>query len=215
MDAAGPFTYKLWFSIQPVFQKIINSPFVKLLTKGTLPLKCFKHYVAQDILYIVDDARALAITAAKAETTDDMYFLLQLAKDGLEIERALHTDMVRQFNIDVAKQKSPAFKAYTDFLLNHAMHSPYPVALASLLPCFWVYHKVGEQMRSSTVPDNPYQKWLNTYSDDIYVQYVERLIQMIEKEGVKANSTIQEQMIRAFDEGTLHELRVFEEAVES
>ncbi len=215
MHAAGPFTYKLWFTIQPVFQQIINSSFVRLLIRGTLPLRCFKQYVAQDILYIVDDARALAITAAKAETTDDMYFLLQLAKDGLDIERALHADMIKFFNIDVATQKSPAFHAYTDFLLHHAWQSPYPVALASLLPCFWIYHNVGEQMKRIAVIGNPYQKWLNTYSDDIYVQYVKRLIEMTENEGSKASFAVQEQMICAFSEGTLHELRVFEEAIES
>jgi len=212
MNAAGPFTYKLWFAIQPVFRQIINCSFVQSLTKGTLPRACFKHYLAQDILYIIDDARALALTAARAEDTDDMYFLLQLAKDGLDIERALQTDMVKHFKIEVVTQKSPAFKAYTDFLLNHACHSPYPVALASLLPCFWVYHNTGKHIKKNTVPNNPYQKWLNTYSDDIYNQYVSRFIQLTEKEGQKAHNALQEQMISAFIEGTVNEFRVFEEA---
>jgi thiaminase/transcriptional activator TenA len=212
MKAAGPFTFKLWFAIQPVYQQIINCSFVKLLANGTLPLKCFKHYLAQDILYIVDDARALAVTAARADNTDDMYFLLQLAKDGLDIERALQTDMVKHFNIEVATQKSPAFRDYANFLHKHAYHSPYPVALASLLPCFWVYHNAGKHMKENSMPYNPYYKWLNTYSDDIYNHYVAHFIQITEKEGLKANAILQEEMINAFREGTVHELRVFEEA---
>ncbi len=213
MDAVGPFTYKLWSAIQPAYRQIVSCPFLLKLSDGTLPLKCFKHYMAQDILYIIDDARALAITAARAENTDDMYFLLQLAKDGLDIERQLHNEMVRYFGIETISVKSPAFRAYTEFLFYHAWHSPYPVALASLLPCFWVYYNAGNQMKKYVTPDNPYQKWLNTYSDDIYSQYVERFVQMTEKEGRQVHSAIQEQMINAFIEGTLHELRVFEEAM--
>ncbi len=77
MEAAGPFTQNLWGTIQPVYEQIINCLYVKQLMDGTLPHKWFAHYISQDVLYIIDDARALAVTAARAENPDEMYFFLQ------------------------------------------------------------------------------------------------------------------------------------------
>lgn len=212
MEAAGQFTQKLWITVQPVYKQILNCSYVKRLADGTLPHNWFAHYISQDALYLTDDSRALAVTAARASDTEEMYFLLQLAKDGLDIERTLQNDFIKQFRIPKAREKSPAFKAYATFLMEHAFHSPFPVAVAALLPCFWVYCNTGETILNNTVLNNPYQKWIETYSDTRYKEYTRRFIQLTEKNGQNAESGIGKQMIKAFEEGTKHELRVLKEA---
>ncbi len=214
MEAAGVFTEKLWSTIQPVYQQIISSRYIKRLTDGTLPHSWFAHYISQDVLYIIDDSRALAMTAARTENPDEMYFFLQLAKDGLDIERALHDEFLKHYTIPEASEKSPAFSAYENFLLHHAFYSPYTVAAAALLPCFWVYYKTGEYVLKNAAADNPYQKWIDTYSGTEYREYTSRFIQITEKLGQNATPEIREHMINAFTEGTEHELKVLEEAVE-
>jgi len=212
METAGPFTRKLWDTIHPVYEQIINCLFVRRLMDGTLPRNWFTHYLSQDVLYIIDDSRALAVTAGRAKNPDEMYFFLQMAKDGLDIERALHDDFIRQFNIPGTVKKSPAFNAYADFLLNNAFNSPYPVAVAALLPCFWVYYKTGEYVFKNTIDDNPYRKWIDTYSGDEYMQYTKKFIHITENLGQKEDPVIREQMVSAFTEGAKHELQVLEEA---
>lgn len=212
MEAVGPFTRKLWKTVQPVYEQIIHCMYIQSLVDGTLPHNWFAHYLSQDVLYIIDDSKALAVTAARATNPDEMYFFLQLAKDGLDIERALHDDFLELFTIPEAKEKSPAFDAYTAFILNHAFHAPYPVAVASLLPCFWVYYKTGEYVFNNTIDNNPYRKWINTYSGDEYIQYTKRFIHITENLGQKASAIIREQMENVFTEGTKHELQVLEEA---
>jgi len=214
MEAAGVFTEKLWSTIQPVYQQIINSRYIKRLTDGTLPHSWFAHYISQDVLYIIDDSRALAMTAARAENPDEMYFFLQLAKDGLDIERALHDEFLKHYDIPETTEKSPAFSAYEHFLLHHAFDSPYPVAAAALLPCFWVYYKTGEYVFKNAAAGNPYQKWIDTYSGTEYREYTSRFIQITENLGQNATPEIRERMINAFTEGTEHELKVLEEAAE-
>jgi thiaminase/transcriptional activator TenA len=115
-------------------------------------------------------------------------------------------------NIPKAIEKSPAYNAYTDFLINNAFNSPYPVAVAALLPCFWIYYKTGEYVLNNTVNNNPYRKWIDTYSGDEYIQYTTRFIYITENLGQKASPIIREQMENAFIEGTKNELRVLEEA---
>jgi thiaminase/transcriptional activator TenA len=89
INATGTFTRKLREQIQPDYEQIINCAFVRRLTDGTLPRSWFIHYVSQDMRYIIADSKALAATAARAENADEMYFLLQMAKDGLDIEREI------------------------------------------------------------------------------------------------------------------------------
>ncbi len=212
IQAAGPFTHRLWMTVQPVYDQILNCSYVKRLADGTLPHSWFVHYISQDALYLTDDSRALSAAAARAPDPEEMYFLLQLAKDGLDIERALQDDFIKHFAIQEPHERSPAFKAYATFLLDHAFHSPFPVAIAALLPCFWVYYNIGETILNNTVIDNAYQKWIETYSGAAYKEYTHRFIQMTEKHGQNARSGISKQMIKAFAEGTKHELRVLKEA---
>jgi thiaminase/transcriptional activator TenA len=214
MKPAGLFTSKLWMAAQPVFEQIINCLYIRRLADGTLPKEWFAHYLSQDVLYIIDDSRALAVTAARAADPDEMYFLLELAKEGLDIERALHDEFLKVYALPEAPQKSPAFKAYSDFLLNNAFNSPYPVAVAALLPCFWVYYKTGEYVLVNSINNNPFRKWIDTYSGDAYIQYTERFIRITENLGQKADHKTRKQMEVAFTEGTKHELKVFEEASE-
>lgn len=212
IQATGPFTSKLWMTVQRLYEQILNCSYVKRLADGTLPNSWFAHYISQDALYLIDDSRALAAAAARASDPEDMYFLLQLAKDGLDIEHALQKDFIKYFAIPEALEKSPAFLAYTAFILDHAFHAPFPVAVAALLPCFWIYYNTGEYILNNTVVENPYQKWIDTYSGSEYMKYTRRFIQLAEKNGQNARSGIRKQMIKAFAEGTKHELRVLEEA---
>ena len=212
MESAGPFTRELWQTAEPVCQQILQCSYVQGLKDGTLPRGWFAHYLSQDALYLIEDSRALAATASRSINPDELYFLLQLAKDGLDIERALQDDFIRKYALPVAHTQSPAFKAYTTFLLDRAFNAPYPVALAALLPCFWVYYEVGVYICKHAVADNPYQPWIDTYSGTAYLEYTQQFIQITEKIGKGASAEIKRQMTDAFLEGTHHELSVFEEA---
>ena len=46
--------------------------FVKELGAGTLPLESFKHYLAQDYLFLIHFGRAYALAAYKSETVADI-----------------------------------------------------------------------------------------------------------------------------------------------
>jgi len=137
---------------------------------------------------------------------------IEPSKGIAEIERALHDDFLQHYTICQAAEKSPAFSAYTDFLIDHVFNSPYPVAAASLLPCFWVYYKTGEYILKNTVNNNPYRKCIDTYSRDEYWKYTRRFIHIEENLEQKVAPFIREQMADAFTKDARHELRVLEEA---
>ena len=54
-----------WEAARPVYEKILEHPFVRALADGTLSAERFRFYLRQDALYLVGlDARAAARVAA-------------------------------------------------------------------------------------------------------------------------------------------------------
>ncbi|PWE00231.1 TenA family protein [Marinilabilia rubra] len=210
---AGPFTAQLWNENEALIERIFNHPFCRGLSNGSLPVESFKHYLQQDALYIEQDARAFAITAGKSKTRESFSFFLHMAKDGLEIERALHQNLMPAFKIEPAKKMSKACCNYTSFLLNTALNESSAISAAALLPCFWVYRETGLNIRQSSIINNPYQPWLDTYADDVYGEYVSKFINILECEMAGTNKTERQEMLRVFGHSIAYELDFFDEAL--
>lgn len=212
MIAAGEFTQKMWENTEDTYQCIINSEFITGLASGNLSEESFKHYLSQDIIYIQNDAITLGELSKRATNANEKDFFLKMSKDCIEIENILHGEFLGYFNAEKAKEQSPAFLEYSDFLLNQVNNAPYPVAVAALLPCFWVYGKVGLHILDTQSPNNKYQKFIDTYSGDEYNDYTREFIGIAERHGKNADSLLRKEMINAFKIGSHHEFSVFEEA---
>ncbi|SHE72421.1 thiaminase /4-amino-5-aminomethyl-2-methylpyrimidine deaminase [Mariniphaga anaerophila] len=212
VTAQGKFTQELWKATVPVFQQIINSRFITELAGATLPLKCFAHYLSQDVLYLRQDNEALKLLSQRAPNETEKDFFRQLAIDGIAVEQAMQNEYLVHFNIREAEKQSPVFDGYGRFVLASAQHSPYPVALAALLPCFWLYGEVGQHVIKHQTPDNPYQMFIDTYAGDTYDNVTVRFIQLIEKYGQQESASVKQDMKEAFLKSSEYEFMVFEEA---
>ncbi|MGQ1890610.1 TenA family protein [Thermophagus sp. OGC60D27] len=209
---AGPHTAYMWNISFGMINKIFDHPFGRGLSEGTLPLECFRHYLSQDMLYIEKDARAFSILAGRSENREAFTFFLQMATDGLEIERTLHRELFPLFGVERPQKMSKACHQYTSYLTEVCLTGSYESAVAALLPCFWVYHEAGTRIRSKAVKDNPYQLWLETYADPRYGRYVARYISIVEKIMKGINQTLTEEMIQAFQKSIQYEFAFFSEA---
>ncbi len=215
VTAQGDFTQRLWEATLPVFRQIINSPFISGLAKGTLPRGWFAHYLSQDVLYLRQDNQALELLSQRASNKEGKDFFRQLAEDGIAVEQAMQNEYLAYFNIQEAKEQSPVFGKYGRFLLDVAQNFPYPVALAALLPCFWLYGEVGQHVTTHQVANNPYQKFIDTYAGEAYDWVTVQFIQLLEKYGQQASGSTKEKMKEAFLQSTRFEYLVFEEAEKS
>jgi len=213
MKAEGKFTESLWCSIETIYTDLIKHPFVNQLAKGTLPHQCFAHYLSQDILYIRDDSKALENISKKATESAEQAFFRSLASDGIAIEQELHNYFLKSFNVLEAKTKSPAIEEYTRFLIEHSEKSTYHIAAAALLPCFWVYNKVGEHIFTHAQENNVYQKWIDTYQGGEYEDYTKKFIQIVERLANNSNDNEKKLMQEAFSHSTMFELNFFEESI--
>ncbi|MGL5157956.1 MAG: TenA family protein, partial [Acinetobacter junii] len=162
------FSEQLWQRNLDLYQKTLALPFNQELAQGTLSREAFSHYVIQDAHYLLAYGRALAVCAAKAYEADDVMQFSDAAKIAIVVERSLHDSFMQEF--DVSKQQfettplTLACHHYTSFLSATAWSESYPVVLAALLPCFWIYAEVGQDIVQHSVPNNPYQAWIDTYA---------------------------------------------------
>lgn len=207
------FTKHLWESIDTIYSEISNHPFVRKLTKGTLPGASFAHYLAQDMLYLKDDAVAFMNLSKRVSDTSEKEFFQLMAEDLIALEQDLHDHFLSHFNVVEAKVKSPAIEAYTSFLLYHSKNSGHRVAASALLPCFWVYNSVGKNMVNFSAENNIYQKWIDTYKGGKYEEYTNTFIQIVEKYGSEASNNEKLMMQKVFVESTKLELDFFEESL--
>ena len=164
------FSQSLWNANQALFQSTLELPFNQELASGTLSRERFRHYMIQDAHYLVAYGRALAVTAAKSDNAEGVVQFANAANEAVVVERALHGGFMRDFGVTpeqfAATPLTPACHHYTSYLLATAWSATYPVAVAALLPCFWIYAEVGRDIHARSAKDNPYQAWVDTYASE-------------------------------------------------
>jgi len=199
------FINELWNSAEETYQSIITHPFNQELAAGTLKQEKFKFYISQDAIYIGEYSRALAALAAKSPGHEEMLEFISFAKEGLEVERELHEHFMKAFQIKKAEEKALATEAYANFLLSSVAFKSYEEALAALLPCFWLYNEAAINIRENAVSNNPFQKWIDTYSGVEFDQTTERLKEITNQLGHEAGKKLKQQMKQQFVRSAMYE----------
>lgn len=212
MEAVGDFTREMWTEVEDVYKQILECEFTQALAKGNLSEKAFKHYLSQDVLYMKVDAECLMRMSKRSDSPKEKDFFYRMSTDCVEIEEILHNDFMKYFNISPAENLSPAFKEYCDFLDVNTKDKLYSVGVAALLPCFWLYGKVGLWVYNNHKEDNKYKKFIDTYSGDDYINYTRTFIEIMENQAKSLDLESKKKIFSIFKESCIHELKVFEES---
>lgn len=208
---AEGFCAQAWERTATLQQAIVEHPFNAALTDGTLERDRFAFYIVQDARYLVGFAQALAAASTRAGNPEDAAFLAGNAQGALVEERRLHAGYVEEFGLsesDIAGiVTSPSCLAYTSYLRANALSEPYPVLIAAILPCFWVYQHVGSTILDATggVAGHPYRKWIESYADEEFAQSVLGARELADRVASAADETTRTRMFEAFTRATEYE----------
>ncbi|MEV7774812.1 thiaminase II [Kitasatospora sp. NPDC086791] len=180
-------TEELWAAIEPVYAEILAHPFLAGLTDGTLPREAFRHFVVQDSHYLRDYARALAVCAAKAPGEEDVRAFADDAVGALAAEQGMHAEFLTAFggtaDQAAAEPVLPTTRAYTSYLLATVYGGSFAEAVGAVLPCYWIYARVGEALLAQGSPDPLYAKWIATYGDEAFQSVVRRVLALTDRLG--------------------------------
>lgn len=188
-----------WKASLPVYKQITQMPFIQELLSGTLAKEKFVFYIQQDALYLNEYGKVLTGIAAKLEHKDYRDAFMSFSKDTMSVEHALHATFVEELKDNKALMATPSCLLYTSYLKSQLGSMPLEVALGAVLPCFWVYKKVGDFiLEHQTKEENPYQDWINTYGGAEFEAAVVKAIAICDVIADRCTEEQRAQMTKAY-----------------
>lgn len=188
-----------WNAIEKHYQSILDMPFIKELSDGSLPQEKFRFYMAQDSLYLEHFGRSLSIIAAKIPDLQDALAFMRFAENAIVVENALHESYFKDFGLTDKGDLQPACHHYIHFLRSTAALESVEIAVAAVLPCFWIYREVGNYIYEiQNTENNPYEKWIATYAGEEFSAAVDQAISICDKLAENSTEETRKKMIEAF-----------------
>jgi len=178
----------LWADVESIYAAILAHPFVTGLTDGSLPRAAFRHYIVQDAHYLRGYAKALAACAAKAPGEDATVMFAEHAAGAIAAERDLHASLMADLGGSPdAEPVDPTTRAYVSYLLATAHAGSFAEAVAAVLPCYWIYARVGEELLDRGSPDPLYARWIATYGGEEFQAVVDAVLDVTDRVGAAAS----------------------------
>lgn len=200
------FCDRAWQRTTELRAAIHDLKFNRELAAGTLDQARFAFYITQDALYLDQYARILAMAGARGPDGATLRLFSDAALQAVAVEQALHSQYLSQFGAEASQaEASPDCLGYTSFLLATAYHEPWEVLMAALLPCFWIYWEVGNDIARQATPDNRYRAWIDTYSDEGFGAAVRAVIAATDKAAEGATDALRSRMMTAFIRSSQYE----------
>jgi thiaminase/transcriptional activator TenA len=191
-------------------------PFVTGVADGSLPVECFKYYVLQDAYYLSQFAKVQALGAAKASDLYTSGRMAGHAQSTYQAELALHEKFSALLGITNEErtrfEPAPTAYAYTSHLLRAAYEGQLGDIIAAILPCYWLYHEIGERFKEAR-PEHPvYQEWVSTYGSDWFRTLVQEQIGRLNAIAERVTEEDRARMERHFIISSRYELAFWEMA---
>ena len=161
--------------------------FVEQMGDGSLPEACFRHYLVQDYLFLIQFARAHALAVYKAPSLELMRNSHEGLKAILDVEMQLHLKLCKEWGLssnDVEQvPEARATIAYTRFVLEAGQSGDLLDLFVALAPCMIGYGEIGARLANVSGgldSENPYSVWISEYSSDDYQKIAKGTIELLD-----------------------------------
>jgi thiaminase/transcriptional activator TenA len=192
-------TDNLWSSIEDIYQSILDHPFITGLTDGSLTHDAFLHFIAQDAHYLRGFARALTVCASKTPTENDTVMFAQHAAGAISAEQQMHAELAGALGLSAEQLAAcpigPTTQAYGSYLLATTHSGSFAEGLAAVLPCYWIYARVGDALVERSSPDPLYARWIEMYGGEDFQSTVDEVLALTDRVGAEL-STAETERVR-------------------
>lgn len=186
---AASFLGRLIDACPDAWRRYTEHPFVAGVADGTLPQAAFRHYLAQDYLFLIHFARAYALAVYKADDLADMRAAAGTVNALLDTEMSLHVQYCAGWGLTEAEMaavpEDPACVAYTRYVLDRGMAGDVLDLHAALAPCVVGYGVIGARLAADPATKrgdgNPYDAWIAMYSGEEYLDVVRASVAQIDR----------------------------------
>ena len=197
---------EVWKKSARIYDSILGLDFLNELSKGTLSNHAFARYIAQDEIYLKNYYKQMYMLADLMEDEQDRNLFLSFAQSGMEGEKALHDMLIEKYGIDTDVKPSMVTASYNAHICEGIATGNPCVALASVLPCMWIYNQVGLHiLNHSKLEGNPYKEWILEYGQEELTTGVNKVLKMIDVWAAKADKETREMMDHYYLKAALYE----------
>ncbi|ALS00230.1 thiaminase II [Enterococcus silesiacus] len=166
------FTEEIRISAEAIWRESKEHPFISELKAGTLKPEIFRFYLLQDRYYLEQFSKIHLRAADLAMDQEVRACFLEGVKSLEAAEISVRNTFFKE--LDVTEKEisqtpiAPTAYHYTSHMYRELESKSLARTAAALLPCYWLYQEIGEELIESGSPDPLYQRWIETYDSEVY-----------------------------------------------
>lgn len=179
---------QIWRESNVIYRAILDQKFIQELATGELSLDRFARYIGQDELYLKRYYSQMFRLAELMDTPQNRELFVAFAQSGMEGEKLMHQFLIDKYGIDTDVPLSEVTRDYNN-LADEALSSGNRcLAIAAMLPCMWIYNRVGLYILSiADLEDNPYKEWILEYGNEELTSGVNAVLDIVDEWASKAD----------------------------
>ena len=204
--------------IEPKWDAMLEKPFLRSITNGTLSKKVFLFYLVQDTLYLRDYVKCYAFAITKTNDIKVIRILLDCLKLIEKDETAVHIKYLKDYGYTEEKalleSKDKINEEYLNYMFNLSKNGSLSEGLVSLLPCAYSYYYIFKNckeraMNEKTYSENYYKAYIDYYSSFGYVSGLKKLDILCEL-VLKGKSNFDKELYKIFETSTEFEAKFWD-----
>ena len=205
-NARRTWSEDVWMKSSRIYNAILELDFLKELSDGSLGNEAFGRYIAQDEIYLKNYYHQMNMLAGMMESENDRDLFISFAQSGMEGEAAMHELLIGRYGIDTQVQPSVVTSDYNAHICEGIATGNTCIALAAVLPCMWIYNRVGLHiLNHSALEGNPYKEWILEYGQGEFTTGVMKVLKMIDDMAADADGQTRKMMDYYYLKSALYE----------
>jgi thiaminase/transcriptional activator TenA len=185
-------------------------PFTIGMADGSLPPAAVRHYLVQDYLFLIEFARAYALSVYKSPRLSDMREGAAGLSAILDVEMDLHVKLCAGWGLSPVELEhappAPEMLAYTRYVLDTGMRGDLLALKVALAPCVIGYAEIATRLAAlprASAAENPYRSWIGEYAGAPYQEVAAKARAHLDHlAGLYATPAGEEELAAIFREAT-------------
>ena len=199
----------------------VSHPMVAEIGAGSLPHETFRYYFGQNVLYLEDYARAIALIIGRAPDLAGITVLTRFLSQIVDTELPANYAFLARLGGPAQASRArpgpaavmaPVTYAYTRHLLDTAGRHDLPTGLAAVLPCQWSYGELATRLAVAMPADPVYADWIAMFAGDGYNELVQASTSLLDQRADAADAALMTSLAAVFDRSTRYELAFWDMA---